>query len=51
MMIVGKANTKNGTRQLVLNAITPASSGPRKAPTALAARWNEYAFRRASRRE
>ena len=42
------ANTKNGTRQLVLNAMTPASSGPMKAPTALAARWKEYAFGRCS---
>ena len=45
-IMVGTANTKNGTLQLVLNAMSPASNGPRKAPTALAARWNEYTFGR-----
>ncbi len=44
-MIVGTANTKNGTRQLELNAMTPASNGPMKAPTALAARWKRVHLR------
>ena len=38
---VGTAKTKNGTRQLNAAASTPASSGPRKLPSTLAARWNE----------
>ena len=40
-MAVGMANTKKGTRQLSQVASAPATTGPTKAPTALAPRWNE----------
>ena len=40
-MRVGMAKTKNGTRQLSQVASPPATTGPMKAPTALAPRWKE----------
>ena len=38
---VGKAKSTNGERHPNRYASTPASSGPRNEPSALAARWNE----------
>ena len=43
---VGTMRTMNGTRQLNQDVRSPASSGPRHAPTASAARWTEYTFGR-----
>ena len=39
---VGNVKTMNGQRQPHLAAMRPAVSGPMIAPTAFAARWNEY---------
>src|SRR5437763_5518915 len=39
---VGNAKMMNGQRQPKRAPTTPATSGPTHAPTALAARWNEY---------